>query len=421
MGHYAFIIAAAFVVIGSILSMGLRSDTRDAEEQSAKLLIKEEAREASFTGLNLTLRKLVSHPDTNWAGTESYGIDTTDYKRSDFWTTVTPKYPGADTVDVMSRGRKYYIDPSGAYTDTTHTINVRLIYDNFTDSIPPAWKYAIMSDNDFLVGGDLTISSYDGVNPANVHSNETLRSRGNSFVVEGYGSYSDGDGVRFPDNFQPPVDENGDEPNVYQDSEIPWPQADWPDLRTKAQNGGIYSDEHLVLDVASTGYTSFNQWAVEGGYADSNPTVGLSASNPVVVFSETTIEIASDMVLDGYGVIASLNGMDSTTVGTEIHGNLQIHGGITETADGTSADMLLLSQGGVFVNGTSDITASIYSAGTVTFNGTASVTGGVVARDIAITSGTFNLTWIGLNSGYGELFGPINEVFGPRIAAWSEW
>jgi hypothetical protein len=83
--------------------------------------------------------------------------------------------------------------------------------------------------------------------------------------------------------------------------------------------------------------------------------------------------------------------------------------------------MLLLSQGGVFVNGTSDITASIYSAGTVTFNGTASVTGGVVARDIAITSGTFNLTWIGLNSGYGELFGPINEVFGPRIAAWSEW
>jgi hypothetical protein len=275
-----------------------------------------------------------------------------------------------------------------------------------------------MSDQDFIVGGSMIIGSYDDVNNANIHSNEILKSRGNKFLVEGYGTYTIDEEVRHPDGFQPVDDANGSDPNVYQDDEIPFPQVNWSALRSQAEASNTYFEDPIVIDPVSEGYTSFAEWATAAGAPEG---VGASADKPLVVFAATTMEIVSDMILEGYGILASYNGNDSTTVGTEIHGNLIIQGGVDTNEDGTSANMLITSQGGVFINGTSDITASIYSAGTIDFNGDAEITGGLVARNVAVTSGNLTQLWIGLNSSYGIYYPPFIEVFGPRIAAWSEW
>jgi hypothetical protein len=77
MGQSSMILLIATIVTVSILIFGAQHTTNDAGDALAGYHFKVLSREASMTGLNLTVRKLVSDT-TSWVVAPAlYGFDTT--------------------------------------------------------------------------------------------------------------------------------------------------------------------------------------------------------------------------------------------------------------------------------------------------------------------------------------------------------
>jgi len=410
MGHYVFIIVAGFIVAGTVLSMGLRSDTRDAQQETARLLFKEEARDAALTGINLTLRRIVVDEGA-WTGAAKYQLPETPYKRSRFQTWITPI--GSDTIDIESRGTKDYLDRRGSPVDTTHTVQVRIIRTQLSGGIPPAFKAAIITDKTMSIRGDFNVDSYDGVSNANIHANGTLETKGNSYLVEGYGTWTNNSSIKSPENFQPPVDGNGDADNVFYGDSIFIPQIDMDLLRADAQTKGFYFGGDADISNDAIGFTSFGDWAAALGYP---AVVGTTPDQPFIVFSEGSISFTGNTNMAGFGAFVSVGDV-RINAQTQVNGTI----GVNEEGHPISQMGIFTTGSNLTINGGADITATIYSSGYTKFNGTASVTGGAVLNEVAKFTGTFNLTWAGFNEGFLPYFGGTVDIFGPTIAAWAEW
>lgn len=113
MGNYILIIVLAAVVSVATLLHSARSSTASADRQLARHAYKSViAREAAITGLNLTLRRLITDT-TRWSDDpDEYGFSSVPYRNARFTTVIQAGYqPGPlldqcaiDTVDVLSIG-----------------------------------------------------------------------------------------------------------------------------------------------------------------------------------------------------------------------------------------------------------------------------------------------------------------------------
>ncbi|MFV1980689.1 MAG: hypothetical protein ACC655_06005, partial [Rhodothermia bacterium] len=282
MGAYAYIFVAGFVIVGGLTAVAMRSDNQDANEELYGVQFKEEARDAAVTGMNLTIRRIVAD-EGQWINSASYQIAETAYRKAVYETTVTT-YGLGDTVDVTSVGTKGFINKIGSSDDTTHTIDVRIIRADLAGGVPPGFEVAILTDDNMRIQGTFEVRALDPSQNADIHANGMLETRGNSFLVEGYGSYTGSSRIRNGDNFQPNYDWNGSAVDVvYQDS-IPIPPIDVDAFRTDAQTAGVYStgdinvDQAYLNSLAGSSVTSFGDLASGLGYA---PDVGTTADNPL--------------------------------------------------------------------------------------------------------------------------------------------
>ncbi|MFV1981331.1 MAG: hypothetical protein ACC655_09280 [Rhodothermia bacterium] len=403
MGQYAYILVASLAIVGGTVMFSIRGDSADAGGAVGRYQIRIEARDAAMTGLNLTLRKLAGDV-RKWTNGADYQYAETPYDRATFRTTVTIVDPfSGDTADVLAVGTKSMITRDGRGLDTVYTIEARVARAYNEAAIPPGFKLAILSDENLRIHGDFQINAiYEGIN-ADVHSNGTLRTNGNSFLVEGYGSGTTGIDSGQPDLFQPEVDWNGAGANVIERDSVPVPILDMDALRAAAT---VRELGNYVIAGSSFPYATFGEWAAAVG---APPGTGTTAKNPFVFVAEGSLEFQDVVTLGGFGILAS-------------GGDLRIHEGVHGEYSGFQTQMAIFTNGNATINGGASITATVYVAGRTKFNGNASMIGGFIGQESVKFGGTFDLTWVGPGPTLvADYFGPIQEPIGPVIIAYAEW
>ena len=410
MGNYALIIVAAFVVVGGLIGAGMRSNSQAGSSEVAQVQYKEEARDAALAGLNLTMRRVVRDLGL-WLNPNDYAMAETDYYRARFQTSVVTST--GDTLDITAVGTKDILTTAGNPDDTTHTIQVKIVRGQLADGYPEGFSYAILTDRDFDIAGTFSVTSLSPNLNADIHANGMLRTRSNTFTVEGNGSYTNLGRVRHGENFTPNVDLNGADPNYYQADSVSIPPIEIDGWRTDSQTYGVYNAGDVTVDLASLGYTSFADWAADVGAPAGT---GSTPGQPFVFYSDGQMTFTSSGTLDGFGVFVTASDMI-------INSNLDIHGTIgTSLQTGEPATQMgIYAANDLMINGDANLTATIYSGGHTLLNGTANITGAAILNSVGDFNGTFNLSWAAPTEGLVTNFGGWRPVYGPVIAAWAEW
>jgi len=404
MGHYALLLVAGLLVTSAFLMGGLRIDIADADQALNLRLVKILARDAAISGVQMTTRML--------AGDQNPWIDPTDYEVTDLeysggivTTTVSGVgFPPGDTVDVVSVGRRKYIARNGVGRDTSHTVQVRFVrYAN--PGVPLAFSNAITTDIEIELVGNIYIGSLDSTINAGIHTNGHLTTTGNSFLVEGYGTYTTTEDVRQPDNFVPNNDTNGSAPNVFQADSIRIPNLDLTELIDEST---VHETGDLTIDGDTFPYLSFAEWAAAIG----SPTGYGTEADPFILVVDGTLTFLNRVELEGFGIVASLTNINIVPQG--------IGGGLVGGLFGTYVQLGIYTPGFIDIAGNAEIVGFLYGKDYIRFQGTPDVTGGLVTNDARFAAGG-NPRVLHSTIKIGNGWGIRTRIIGPRIIAYAEW
>lgn len=404
MGQYILIFTLSVFLASSVVMTGVRSDVSDTDQavnlRHAKLL----ARDAALTGYQLVTLKLAKDPDP-WIDADAYVVSGVDDKGGTYQTIVSTvgATPG-DTVEVTSIGTRPYIGWDGASHDTTHVIDVRFV--RYTDpGVPIAFRNAITTDTEIKLVGDMYIGSLDSLINAGIHTNGHLTTTGNSFLVEGYGTYTTSSAVPQEDNFIPNNDTNGVKPNVFWADSIRIPNLDLSELITT-------STLHIAGDYTIDGdyfpYHTFAEWSQALGLSRGSGT----ENDPFILVVDGTLTMLNRVEISGFSVIASLTNIIIDPKGEG--------GGVIGGLYGTFVEMGIYTPGYIDIAGNPDIVASLYGKNYIQFHGTPEVIGGLVTHDARFSAGgTPQIIHSTIKIGNG--WGLESRIIGPRVVAYAEW
>ncbi|NNF04184.1 MAG: hypothetical protein HKN17_06935 [Rhodothermales bacterium] len=457
MGYYASIILVGAFFIGGITIFAMKADTRDADLDLADHQLKVLSREAAHTGLQMTVRTLADSYNMNsWI----YGTDYSLYSGENYKTgsysvtvsTVNPSGFGAlgDTVDVVSRGRN---------GNSRHVIFARYARDKDDVGIPPGFRNAITSDFYMQFMGNMLVASIDGNRNASIHTNQDLDLRGNSFRVEGYGTYSGSVNINpaAEDNFDPPNDYNGDDPNHFWAPEISIPMIDSVSLANKASSGqGLYWDTGvdgpLTIDGDVTPLLDFTDpasstWSTIGGTVPYTCADCGTPEKPAVVYVDGPLEFLNRVEVNGNAIFLS---NDEVRVTPNGNGG----GFFGRLNSDQETEVLLASLGGVDIgfgggnaclglgpatlgsenkpnqscksgnNGADGYThgVTVYALGRVEMQGTPIIVGGVVANETYMQNGgNPSIIYSSANEGTIDAGFEYIVPIGPILIAFSEF
>lgn len=405
MGNYALMLVAGAALAAGLFMTSLGSNVQMADRERDLRVTKLLARDAAVAGAHVTMRAL--------AEAENPWMDPTDYEVTDlYWGTSTVNTvvtnvgsPPGDTVDVIATGTRHYIDRHGFGKDTTHTIQMRVVrYAN--PGVPIAFRNAITVDLQLQLFGNMYVGSLDPTLNGNVHTNGHLTTTGNSFLVEGYGTYTTSEDVKQPDRFQPNNDINGPDPNVHWADSIKIPDLDLAQLAATAT---VHETGNLLIDGDTFPYKSFAEWAAAIG----SPTGYGTEADPFILLVDGTLTFTNRVELDGFGIVASLTDIQIIPNGTG--GGLI--GGIF---GGTYSELGIYTPGFIDIAGNAEIVGYLYAKNYIQFHGTPSVTGGLVTHDARFNAGGDpNVVHATIKIGNG--FDIRTRIIGPRIIAYAEW
>lgn len=429
MGSYAYILIAAFILAGGVLMMGQKQDVKKADIEVGRIHMKQEARNAASTGFGLTMRKLAWEQGP-WLVADSFEVGPAEYGEgggptATYQTEVTiVDAVDGDTVDIVATGTKPYTTRRGVGNDTTHVIEARVARGIIQNAIPPAFRYAIIADLELLVHGDFLLDALlDGVN-ADVHSNGILRANGNSFIIEGMGSYTGGSLLNSQqlDNFDPDDDWNLELDNVFPRDSIPIPVWDSDRFRTAAQTSGYYTTDPLEVDgdaLAAAGITTVDQFA-ETWLGLPPGDYGQTDSTALLVMVDNTLTFDNAVFLDGHIQFGSTDEVDVLTHGSNDGLFMSYTADVDEQIAFTHAGIFTTAN--VRIEGNATVQASLYADGSITYLGGTHLIGGQVAHETTFQGGgTVQIDWVGIGNGLTEFFDPYDEPVGPVIVSYAEW
>jgi len=426
MGSYAYILVAAFVMTGTVFLIAQHDDANRAEIDLGRLEMKQEARNAANSALGVTMRKLAADQDP-WLVASNYSVAPYSYGNppATFQSVVTiVDSTTGDTLDVIATGTKTYSARNGTGRDTTHIIEVRIARGVLQGTTPPAFRSAIMSDNQLRLHGDFNLNALLPGTNADLHTNGDLVLNGNSFSVEGMGTYTNGVTMNNQqlDNFVPDDDWNGTADNVFQRDSIALPTWDVDQFRSDAQSGGYYTTDPLVVNgtsIAAAGVTTVDDYAElvlglpSGDY-------GLTEDTPLLVMVENDVTFENAVNMAGYIQFGSIGDVDVETHGSNDGVFFSYTADVANKTAFTHAGIFTL--GGIRVEGNATVQATLYAEGAITYLGGTHLIGGQVAKETTFQGGgTVDIDWIGAGSGVIKYFDPYDEPIGPVIIAYSEW
>jgi hypothetical protein len=330
---------------------------------------------------------------------------------------------------VVSTGTKIYTTRKAEGRDTTHIIEARIARGYIFGAIPPGFRSAIMSDNTLRIHGDFSVNALlPGVN-ADIHTNGTLDTRGNSFIVEGMGTYTGGERVsaQQEDNFVPDNDWNGGSSNVFERDSIPLPDWDQDAFRTTAEDPskGFYTNAAMEItgsDLIANSVATVDDFAryLLGADADAGVTYGADAAHPFLVMVDNDLVFDGLIELNGYIQFGSTGDIDVQTHGPDDGLFMSYDYDVDAKLAATNAG--IFTTGNIRVEGNATVIATLYSEGSITYLGGVHLIGGQVAYNTTFQGGgTVDIDWVGPGPGIEDYFDPYDEPIGPVIVAYAEW
>jgi len=420
-----FLVLGAFLT-GSYFTMSVERNTMDADQALSDYHHKKLSREVAVAGLRTTVRKLAEASGSPWVTPSNFSATSTPHNGGSYEVTVEDIGAG-DTVDV------YVL---GMYGPDTTRIDARYKRAFDTEGVPPAFRSVILTDTLLQISGNITVTTLDANLNANVHTNGSLSTNGNAFLVEGYGTYSDpnGNNTAQPNNFVPKNDYNGTESNVLQIPEVQIPNAEMdvtdPDVTYEEPVNNLIFESNqnnnpILIDIPAKAAT----------LCASPPANGFNASQCVDANGDGFLDLGRTKAFVWYvrGNISLKN--------VEVTGNVvfyadayrtmngAVSGGIAldrRVVGGLNADnetmTMLRTPGSVDVDGNDEIVASIWASQQVTFHGTPTMTGNILSPEARFEgNGNFLMTYAAPSSiitdpGY-QTITPV----GPVLIGYAEW
>ncbi len=422
-----FLVLGAFLT-GSYFTMSVERNTLDADQALNDYHHKKLSREVAVAGLRTTVRKLAEASDSPWTTASSFSATSTPHSGGTYEVDVRVIGTG-DTVDV------YVL---GTYGPDTTRIDARYERAFDTEGVPPAFRSVILTDDLLQISGNITVTTLDANLNANVHTNGTLSTNGNAFVVEGYGSYSDPNGNQTTqaDNFQPSPDYNGSESNVVQIPPVQIPDATLEKTHadvTYAWNQPDYiqttnnNNAPIAINVIQMGdtYCSNPASAPTGfvvahcGDANGDGLNDLGRTKAFVLWAERSVQL-KNVHITGNAVFYAHN---QNTTGVPGVMGIEIDRVVRGELNSDNETMTMLrTPGNINVHGNDEIRASIWANGEVTFHGTPTMTGNILSPTANFEgNGNFALTYAAPSSiitdpGYQNIT-PV----GPVLIGYAEW
>jgi hypothetical protein len=434
MGNYSLLVTMGALVVVSTFVVGSRASTHEADTRLGDHTFKNIAREATVTGMNMTLRRLVADT-TSWAANPSkYGFTDHPYQDATFTTRVYGGYSSTevigrcviDTVDVVSTSAS-----DGGRTHELRATYVRTC--SSPDGIPPFFKYVTIADRDLNIAGFPNIRSTDPTSNADVHTNMDLNVTA-APIVEGFGSYVEGYKCvgSSCDGFMPNHEPAGSgEDNVVQRGYIDLPP--------------IIPSEYLPLaDYVSPATVEladvtldFTRFALPGDAHVVAAEEGLGTErNPFVWYIKGDLEILkkTDVRVVGYGIIvtegsvhvnASANLYSSVPDGVyppdpnDVDAMREFY----KTYMPNDLTLAIYSAGDIHLNGqNSMVMATMYANNSIHVNGLQNVIGSMATRsEMKFNGSDVNIWYAGVNS---SVILPGLEIILPdgiRMIAYAEW
>ena len=394
MGNYSIALVCAALIGLSLVTNNAKRSTYGSDVVLSNHVMKEIAREAALTGFNMTVRRLVA--DTaSWSVNEaSYEYDDSNYHLSHFTTDVRPVYSpteaiGAcniDTVDVVSKG----LADGGGWHEVKATV-VRTC--SSVAGRPPQYDYAVISDLDMTLNGSQKIWSGDGIENADIHTNQKLTVNGGN-NVQGFGSYTESSVINpqewVYEQFLPVDDWNGATYNTYQKAHIDidtFVPEDYLDQATYIDNGDVTLNGVVNLD-----FTDFN--GVTGYGTQENPFIwyvdgrlifnGLTRTTGYVVIITT-----DDIIFNGNAkVVSSLEGATAPPESWPWSPNTEASRAWIAQYLSEGTMLGVYTSADVTYNGQGVFVGQITANGKVTLNGSNTIYGGIVTKEKLTFNGT---------------------------------
>ncbi len=416
MGYTTAIIAVAAILIGSLWAFGMQRDTNDADDELNQYHFKTISRDASLTGLNLTVRKLVE--DTNWVahapvGTpdplalgdrvplDFYGYNATPHKAASFDVNVWLEGNGKNPP--CGRSDQVLVLSNGATAPAGHATYARYEKEYDCDALPPATKKAIVVEEKLTLHGSIIIEPSDDLGNADIHSNETIAITGKNVRVYGMATYANDSGVPKPitkatenhigTTIQPNADVNGPEPNLHEHPHIDIPVLD-PELyrpgATLISGDTTLTGGVIDFEVLAPGYGT--------------------EENPFVWFVDGDLDITGNTQFIGYGLFVIVG---ETTISGDIQADLSPEG---------TLNLGFYSAGALTVSGNVDVMGLLYSNTDILLNGNVTVTGGLMsAGGINTQNGNPHIIYTQVSKSSWLPGATVTLLEGIRMIAYSEW
>lgn len=400
MGKAALIAVIAFVVMGGFYSMSmqqsmLRADARLADQQREQLV-----RNAAIVGFEMAKRELTENFESPPATIQgSYEGATYD---------VAISVDANDIATVKSIGR---MSGNGQSAGARITILSRIareahsVYaDGISEKEPEHMKYAIITENDLQINGNVTVESdalstegNDGSRlNANIHTNGSMGANGAAASVRGFGTYVTSEDVQHESKIFDPYDNSTGQDHLSQVDAVPIPYADFD---TQEIAGNYYSSG--MLDEGENDFPgstdAYGNVTLSGDYDFTAK--GASREDPYIWHvDDGNLTVSGDVTMTGF-VMFLVDG------DVQFSGDVKSGGssGASEShvaiyAMGADEDGILT---GLFSDKTIDIGGNVdmlagqlFCRGNLEFHGNPKIKGTVTVGGTATISGTPDIVYI---------------------------
>ena len=362
MGKVAVIALVAFSISGAYYSMHRNQRTLETSARVSDHQYHVLAREAALDGTSLARQALAdSYVSTSFGGHSSEGS---------FSTTIAVNGNRAKTTSV---GQATGAQGQPTYYEVVTEVVRHVV---LPPSAPPWMEYAVISEGDLALNGNVDALVVSGSNTnelnANIHTNGTMTVLGNAVDVMGFGTYHVG--VSGNENhvngaFDPHYNPTGIDGH-YQADYVEIPEFDVSQIITAVGPDGAT----LVDQVEGSSLT------LSGAYD-----FGGTRENPYVIHVQGDLNVGSNTTMAGYIMFV-------------VDGNVDFSGSFTNTGSdysgGEESSMAIYAAGNLSLSGNVDIEAQIFVGGEVsTGNGTPTITGGIVTKSIVDFGGTPNIVY----------------------------
>lgn len=388
MGKAAILIIFSSIAFGSMYAFGAKEEVRQAEKRLSTHQYEILARNAALAGYNKARQNLTD----DYSGAAS---------------TVHGSYDGAAYSVVINRsGALARVRSTGTAT-TSEGAAVEFMLDatikkestvEMADEAPPFMRYAVMTEQDLELDGNVLTDLYvdgDEANTlnANMHTNGSLYISGNALTVKGFGTYVNGASATpseaLTTAFEPYYNPTND-PVTQQVSAIDVPAFDMTAFTSK-----VDVDQSTAGDVALSGTYD----------------LGGTRENPYVWYIDGNLSASGGTNIKGYVMYL-------------VSGNVTLSGNIDASQGGYSgsdeSNVAFYAAGTVDLAGNSKVYGQIFSGGGLNFqNGTPRVYGNVATKGAVTLSGTPKIYYRVASPALTTIF--EDGVIQYKLASYSEW